>query len=262
MTSQKCLYMLPVLVVFTSLWICPLKAAAQIAQDSNHNLHAPKNISWESSAKLHNATGTDKGVLKINSNGFEFLFTKGRTLTLPFTEVQTFFLTSRKLIIETYQNRKHHLPGVQRLKFDLDQAVPPELAADLSERVGRPSQNAVPDPSSKGTVIPAHHRTIMGGTNGTLRFTDSGIDYVTDVRGDSRSWRWADLETLSDLDPYHLLVFGYRDTYSFDLKEPLTQALFNRAVDAIDTQSMTGHGQRPTVQSSNEAEKTHAGEGK
>jgi hypothetical protein len=262
MMSQKRLYILPVLVTFTSLWICPLRAAAQVAQGDNQNLYALKAISWESSAKLHGVIGTGKGVLKINSDGFEFMFTKGRTLTLLFSEVQTFFLTSRKLTIETYQNRKYHLPGMKRLSFDLDQVVPPELAADLSVRVGRPSQNAVSDSASKGTVIPAHHRTIMGGTNGTLRFTDRGIDYVTDVRGDSRSWRWADLQTLSDLDPYHLLLFGYRDTYSFDLKEPIQQALFYRAVDAIDAQNRPGHGQWPSVQSSNEVEKTHTGEGK
>ncbi|HUZ95961.1 MAG TPA: hypothetical protein VMU57_13720, partial [Edaphobacter sp.] len=105
-----------------------------------------------------------------------------------------------------------HLPGVERFRFHLDRAVPPEVAAELARDAQRPSQNAVPNPASQGIVIPAHHRTLTGGTNGTLRFRDGGIDYVTNAAGDSRSWRWADLQTLSNPDPYHLLIFGYRDT--------------------------------------------------
>jgi hypothetical protein len=143
---------------------------------------------------------------------------------------------------------------MQRFRFDLDQAVPPQLAAELARKVQRPSQNAVPDPASQGIVIPAHHRTLTGGTNGTLRFSDGEIDYVTDTPGDSRSWRWADLQTLSDPDPYHLLVFGYRDTYTFDLKEPLPQSLFYRLVDAVDAQNAAEPGQRPDVRSPNSGE--------
>ena len=125
------------------------------------------------------------------------------------------------------------------------------IAAELSRQIQRPSKNAVPDPASQGIVIPAHHRTLTGGTNGTLHLSDSGIDYVTDVRGDSRSWRWADLQTLSDPDPFHLLVFGYRDTYNFDLKEPLPRSLFFRLVDALDSNNLAEPSLRPGVQSPN-----------
>jgi hypothetical protein len=144
---------------------------------------------------------------------------------------------------------------MQRFRFDLDQAVPPEIAAELSLKIQRPSQNAVPDPALQGVVIPAHHRTLTGGTNGALRLSDGGIDYVTGVRGDSRSWRWDDLQTLSDPDPFHLLVFGYRDTYTFDLKEPLSRSLFYRMVNALDAHNAAGPVERPDAQSSKSAEK-------
>jgi len=70
---------------------------------------------------------------------------------------------------------------------------------------------------------------------------------VTTAR-DARSWRWADLETLSNPDPYHLLVFGYRDAYAFDLKEPLSQALFNRLTDEIDAHNAAESGRGPDAQ--------------
>jgi hypothetical protein len=216
-------------------------------------------LSWGTPAKLHQAIGREKGDLKIGDEGIEFRSSKGRTVKLSFMDVQTFFLSSHTLAIETYVNRKHHIPGMQRYRFDLDQAVPPQLAAELARKVQRPSQNAVPDPAWQGIAIPAHHRTLTGGTNGSLRFSDGGIDYVTDTPGDSRSWRWADLQTLSDPDPYQLLVFGYRDTYTFDLKEPLPQSLFYRLVDAVDAYNAPVPGQRPDVHSPNSAETTWTG---
>jgi len=200
-------------------------------------------LSWTSPAKLHHVIGQEKGDLKITGEGIEFRSLKGRTVSWNYLEVQTFLLSPQTLVIETYQNRKHHLPGMQRFRFDLDQAVSAKIAAELARKIQRPSQNEVPDPESQGVVILAHHRTPTGGTNGSLRFSDGGIEYVTDVRGDSRSWRWADLQTLSDPDPFHLLVFGYRDTFTFDLKAPLSQALFYRLVDAIDAHNASESGQ-------------------
>jgi len=82
-------------------------------------------------------------------------------------------------------------------------------------------------------IIAAHHRTLTHGTNGVLRFRGDGIDYVTSTAGDSRSWRWADLETVSNPDPWHLFVFGYRDTYAFDLKQQISRKMLNHISDEI-----------------------------
>jgi hypothetical protein len=215
-------------------------------------------VSWQSPARVRHWLSKTRGVLKIDEQGVEFRPSKGPILNWSFLDVHTFFISPRQLVIETYQNRRHHVPGVQRYGFDLAQGVPPEVAAGLAREVQRPSQNAVPDLASPGAEnIPSRHRTRAGGTNGTLRIHDSGIDYVTSVAGDSRSWRWADLETLSEPDPYHLFVFGYRDTYTFDLKEPLTRALFNRLTDEIYSHSSPEKGRGPDVQVPNGSE-SHA----
>jgi hypothetical protein len=242
---------MPVLALSVSLLVGRPQAVAQNAQDRPQVASRPTVLSWESPARLHQAIGREAGDFKVSGEGIEFRSHKGRTEKWPFVEVQTFLLFPRALTIETYQNRTHHLPGIQRFRFDLDKTVPPEIAAELSRQIQRPSKNAVPDPASQGIVIPAHHRTLTGGTNGTLRLSDSGIDYATSVRGDSRSWRWADLETLSEPDNFHLLVFGYRDTYTFDLKEPLPRSSFYRLVDALDSHSMAEPGLRPGTQSPN-----------
>jgi hypothetical protein len=227
-----------------SLSPCLPAQSAEIAQDRQQTASERSSPFWQSPAKLHHAVGSEKGDLLVGANGLEFRSGKGQTLKLPYLEVQTFHFSPHSLVIETYQNRKMHLPGIERLRFDVAEAVFPEIAAELAREVQRPSQNAVPNPTAQGIVIPAHHRSLTGGTNGILRFRDGGIDYVTGTPDDSRSWRWADLQTLSSTDPYHLLVFGCRDTYSFDLKELLPQSLYYRLVDEIDAQSATESQQR------------------
>ena len=239
----------PVLALSASLLVGFPQAVAQTTQDRTQVTPQQTVLSWESPARLHQAIGRETGDFKISGEGIEFRSHKGRTEKWPFVEVQTFLLLPRALTIETYQNRTHHLPGMQRFRFDLEKTVPPEIAAELSRQIQRPSKNGVPDPASQSIVILAHHRTLTGGTNGTLRLSDGGIDYVTGVRGDSRSWRWADLQTLSDPDSFHLLVFGYRDTYTFDLKEPLSRSLFYRLVDALDAHNAVEPGLRPNAQS-------------
>jgi hypothetical protein len=224
---------LPVPVLFASLWFSLQGTCVGHAQGL-HQADSEKSVTaWQSPGKLHRIVGSEEGDLSISAAGIEFKARNGSTLNWAISDVQTFRISPRRLALETYQNRKRHLPGVTRYRFDLDQAVPPLVAAELAREVQRPSQNAVPCPQSQGIVIAAHHRALTHGTNGVLRFRDYGIDYVTSTAGDSRSWRWADLETVSNPDPWHLLVFGYRDTYAFDLKQQVSRKMLNDISDEI-----------------------------
>ena len=191
---------------------------------------------WDTQAREHRTRPLTKvhGTLTVDEKGVEFRASDGHSEQWTFEEIHTAFLAPQRLDLETYQNRSWHRPGEQRFRFDLTKPLPPAVAAALAARIGRPVQNADPDPSAPAVAsILVRHRTLTRGTNGVLRFRTGGIDYISRSRKDSRSWRWADLQTLSDPDPYHLFIFGYRDTYTFDLKAPLARALFNRATDEI-----------------------------
>jgi hypothetical protein len=92
--------------------------------------------------------------------------------------------------------------------------------------------------------IPAHHRVWSGGSSGTLRFKDDGIDYVTESGRDGRSWRWADIQTLANPNPYELRVTAFREIAEFELKQPLSRDLFERMWDrlyAIGLNLSAGH---------------------
>jgi len=247
--------LLPSLVLSAGLHIGFAQADTQKKPDRGHSTGEQAATPWQSSARLRRFMGTENGTLVIGGEGIEFRSGNGRSMKRPFLEIQTFLLSPQTLTIKTYENRKDHLPGMQRFRFDLDRDVPPKIAAELASKVQRPSRNTVPDQTSQGVLIPAHHRTLTGGTNGFLRISDRGLAYETGVRGDSRSWRWADLQTVSDPDPFHLLVFGYRDTYAFDLKAPLSHSLYYKLVDAIDAQDGRGQAHQPGAQSPQKAER-------
>lgn len=80
-----------------------------------------------------------------------------------------------------------------------------------------------------------------------LRFADTGIEYTTSKTGDSRNWRWSDVRTLANPDPYHLRIDGYRETYDFLLKEPLSRNLFDKLWDYVYAKDldMSAEGGRP-----------------
>jgi hypothetical protein len=224
-------HILPALVLSVSLW--PFLSDVGGAQDRTQAGSEQTLMSWQSPAKLRHLLGGEKGSLTIGAKGIKFWPSKGPSMEWAFQDVQTFRLSAHSLTIETYRNRKRHLPGIERYRFDLGQAVPPSIAAELAREVQRPSQNVVPYSSLQGIVVAAHHKTLTGGTNGVLRLSDDGIAYVTSSGADSRSWRWADLQTVSNPDPWHFFVFGYRDTYEFDLKGKISRQTFNHISDEI-----------------------------
>jgi hypothetical protein len=197
--------------------------------------------SWQSEAEIRrNALfPRTKGTLVIDDQGVVFQARDGRKQNWRLLDIHSFVVRPHQLLLQTYNARSLHRPGEQSYQFELKQAVPPAVAASLANALRRPSRNAVPDPESPTIAsISVRHQRRTGGTNGILRFRKEGIDYITDKPGDSRSWRWEDLQTLTDPDPFHLIVFGYRDTYTFDLKEPLSRRLFDQAADMISARNL------------------------
>jgi hypothetical protein len=189
---------------------------------------------WKAPARWHRSLKKAvQGNLVIDQDGVEFSSAKFAR-RWAFVEIHTFDLSAQGLILTSYQNRHWHEPGEQRFQFTVSEAVPAGVAAQLTERVGKPVRNGVPLPSVAAlSEIPAHRRAWSGGSNGTLRLKDSGIDYVTENGRDSRSWRWADIQTIANPGAYELRLTGYREIAEFDLKQPMPRALFELMWDRL-----------------------------
>jgi hypothetical protein len=199
-------------------------------------------LDWESQARLHHGLGGSPGTLTLSQDGVVFRPTKGTTLHWPFLEIQTFDLLSpRRLVITGYENRTWHGHGERKYRFDLSVGMPADIAAELARRVAKPGRNADSNPTATSfATISARHRTLAGGTNGTLHFGPDGIDYLTTNGQGGRSWRWSDIQTLAKPDPFQLRVNSYRETFTFELKQPMSRELFDRLWDEIYTHDLNG----------------------
>ncbi|MHB8500248.1 MAG: hypothetical protein ACYDHE_04790 [Candidatus Acidiferrales bacterium] len=197
--------------------------------------NVPRPFAWESPARLRSGIlGGTSGTLRADSRGVEFVPLSGASTRWTFTEIKDMELQKHRVVLIGYGNRKWHLPGTQRFDLEITNEITPAVAVSLTAEMRRPVRNMLPEPDAPAnTVIAVRRSDHFGGSNGLLRIRRQGIDYVTAQPGQSRSWRWLDLQTLSNPDPYHLLVFGYRDTYAFDLKETLSRELFNHVSDEI-----------------------------
>jgi hypothetical protein len=198
-------------------------------------------VQWQSPARLHRLLGGTRGVLIIDERGVDFRPHKGAPIRWSYENIHSFHLTPHRLDLESYQNRSWHFPGDRTFHFDLQNTVPPEVAAEFARRVGKPAKNALPEPQASAfATLPARRRTFGGGTNGVLRFRDTGIDYMTTSGRGSRSWRWSDIQTIANPDPYHFRVQGYRETFEFELKQPMSRELFDRLWDAVYARGLKG----------------------
>ncbi len=190
-------------------------------------------IRWTSLAELDRALKKPvQGSLSLDDAGIEFKSEKF-SQRWEYGEIKTFDLSgSQELVITDYENRHWHEPGERRFRFTLSQQMPAAVAAALTARVQRPVINGDPDPKAAViAAIPAHRRERFGGSNGTLRIREGGIDYVVSDGRESRSWRWSDIQTLANPDPWEFRVMAYREIVEFDLKQPLSHDLFDKVWD-------------------------------
>jgi hypothetical protein len=77
--------------------------------------------------------------------------------------------------------------------------------------------------------IPAYHRRILGGTDGTLRIGEESIQYLSDKPADARTWLYRDIETIGQPDAFRFRVTTNRETYVVELKDELPPGAYEFA---------------------------------
>jgi hypothetical protein len=192
-------------------------------------------LSWQSKARLRHRLTSTPGDLVLDGQGVEFRPPKGSTVRWSFVEIRTIDLVSPgHLSLTSYSNRHWHWPGDKVFHFELATPMPPTVAAVLVAKVEKPAVNGDPVPRAPSFAsIPARHRTRAGGTNGVLDFREDCIDYVVTGGKGGRSWRWDDIQTIANPDPYHFRLGGYLETFDFELKQPMSGDLFDRLWDRV-----------------------------
>ncbi len=172
---------------------------------------------------------------------------ESRTWNYP--DIQFFDrISSREFTILTYEDQRRWLGRDKRYHFVVTEGeLTDALFQTVRSRLNKPAANRViPGLEAVEYEVAVKHLHTFGGCEGTLRFTEDAIAYVTagDVAADkvdnkdARLWSLArDVRSVWSADRYRLQIHVYEDNrrefsrtrvYRFSLKEPLDGAYYRR----------------------------------
>ncbi len=185
--------------------------------------------------------GGADGTLSISADSVAFVekSKKGKDrVELKFADIQQLALSSESLRILTYQDRKWQLGRDREFDFDRFPAgfadrVRPVLEHELGRRFVAEMDDANLAPVWEVRVKLRHG---LGGSEGVLAIAADRIVYRSKTAGESRNWRFEDIDTITSGGPYDLSVTtiersGWRHAgpaeFRFQLKEELKESRYN-----------------------------------
>lgn len=164
-------------------------------------------------------------------------------------DIQQLTVAPRHLTVLTYQDNRWRLGADREYRFVLVSGDDDfsTVYRMLKERLDQRLVAALPDRSDDALWrIPAKHLLRFGGCHGTLTAAPEGLVFEADRKGESRTWRWQDIDNVSRTGPFQLTIttyerarshYGSRKGFNFQLKEALSEARYNdlwRRVHAAD----------------------------
>jgi hypothetical protein len=181
------------------------------------------------------------GTLRITADSIAFE-EQGKHAThsreWKYSDIQQLSLSATELHILTYEDRKWELGRDRDYIFD---QLPEELATQLYPLFAHNlDQRFIAElVDSKAPALwemPVKLRHRNGGSEGTLLIGGDRIVYRTDARGESRTWRYADIDSIGtgglfDLSITTLERKGWRHggptDFRFELKQALHEGRYN-----------------------------------
>ena len=183
----------------------------------------------------HLRKGCD-GVMIADENGVRFRGQKAHSWAWTYDDIQELKLEPGRITILTYRDRKLWLGADQAYTFTGKLPVE-ELEPLWKNRMDQRFVAALPGPKGDGFSLPVKHLRRISGSEGVLVFAPEVIAYSTPAEGDSRTWRYSDIDSISSSGPFQLTIttferarshYGDRKGFNFQLKQPIAEAMYNR----------------------------------
>lgn len=172
------------------------------------------------------------GELKVTDDGISFTEAgkhHEHSRTWKYEQIQTLTLTATELRVLTYEDAKYTRQDREFIfNGELAKTVYPLWKDKLDQRFVA----ALPDAEVQTLVeFPAKLETKMfKGVEGTLRFGDDRIVFQSQHAGDSRTWRFTDIQNIASAGPFDFSVVTLERNnheFRFQLQKPMEQARFN-----------------------------------
>jgi len=157
----------------------------------------------------------------------------------PYSGVQELkLLDAGRVRVLTYEDRGKLLLGTDRaFHFHVEGPLEPAarmLAEKLDQRlvVGFATR-----PETVLAEFPVKHVRTLRGEDGKLAFGEDLVSFIAESSGESRTWRYSDIESISTTGPFRLTLttferqrgqYGNRRQFNFQLKRAISEETFNR----------------------------------
>jgi hypothetical protein len=176
-----------------------------------------------------------KGKIEITNEGIAFKAEKEKdSRNWKYQDIQYFDrISNKEFTILSYEDSSVLLGRDKQYHFRITEGeLTEKLFNQIRQRLNKPATNRqFPDVRNVQYELPVKHLHTLGGCQGTLKFTEDSIYYVTENRKDAREWRMAtDIQSVWSSDRYQLEIYAYDNNrrefsrtrvYKFELKAPL-----------------------------------------
>jgi hypothetical protein len=195
---------------------------------------------WASAAQFtvrhKHLNGSCTGVLTVDDGGVRYSSPKGHEWRWPYPNIQELRLGRGEILIVTYQDDLLRLGADRTYRFEGEfPAI--ELSALLRQHMDQRFVAALSEsPVDAEWKLAVKRLGTFRGSQGQLAFGHEAVVYSTDASGQSRTWRYSDIESISSSGPFQLTIttferarshYGDRKGFNFQLKEPISEARYN-----------------------------------
>jgi hypothetical protein len=155
-----------------------------------------------------------------------------------YRDIQQLKIEPRSLIVLTYTSDKWKLGADRQYQFDIvSEKTFQEAYPFLKQRLDQRFVAGIAErPADVLWEMPVKHLLRFGGDEGVLRVGPDTLVYSSDKTGESRTWRYEDIENISSAGPFQLTIttferaathYGDLKGFNFALKERLDDGRYN-----------------------------------
>jgi len=168
------------------------------------------------------------GTMTVDAAGIRFSGAPGHAWNWKLEDIQQLALAPDSIRILTYESGK--LPLQPDRSYAFTGRIPAaELAAFLVPRMDRRLVLELAEPAAADAwSIPVRQLSRNRGSQGSLAFGSDSVTYLTPARDQSRTWRYADIRTISSADDFELSIVTRERDFHFQLKQPIDEARYNQ----------------------------------
>jgi len=185
--------------------------------------------------------GAGQGTLRISPEGvrFEELRNRKHRWSWRWEDIQQLTIAARSIRVQTYEDVRLKLGQDRRHRFDLiGEGDFQQAWRMLRERCDIRLVAAMADPpAAPQWEVPVKLLRRFGGVQGKLLAGEEGLTFRADRPDRSRTWRWCDLDNVSQAGPSLLTVttyerapadYGGLKSFAFQLRQALPEDRFHR----------------------------------